>query len=261
MPGKKYELAIRISRFAVRIAARYACSMSRRWRRLSPDHEFRRLRPGAGRAPRRREKGHFALLELDELVDRPDALHRADDRDEQRALDAQREIDARRLLAGRVHVVDDVDAADEGDVPVDVTQLAVQPAQPVRAELPRRDLGTVLQQPDAALRQVALDGRREVMPGAPSVHEHADENAAPRRADERRRHDPADVVVGVDVRFQPDLALGAVDREDQRRKVLAAASQQGDSVARQEPVDHGPPPVSTVAASAAWSEIRPDGNA
>ena len=53
-PGKKYELAIRISRFAVRIAARYACSMSRRWRRLSRITNFavcapaRCARRGAG---------------------------------------------------------------------------------------------------------------------------------------------------------------------------------------------------------------------
>ena len=45
--------------------------------------------------------------------------------------EADGEIDARRLVARRVHVVDDVDAADERDAAVDVTELAVQPAQAV----------------------------------------------------------------------------------------------------------------------------------
>ena len=138
MPGKKYELAIRISRFAVRIAARYACSMSRRWRRLSRITNFAVCAPSRCAAPQTRKQRHLALLELHELVDRPDPLHRAHDRDEQRALDAQREIDARRLLPGRVHVVDDVDAADEGDLAVDVAELAMQAPQPMRAEMPRR---------------------------------------------------------------------------------------------------------------------------
>jgi hypothetical protein len=229
MPGKKYELAISIV----------------------PDQEFRRLRPGPRRPPRGRKQRHFAVLELDQLVDRPDALHRADDRDQQRAFDAQREIDPWRLLAGGIHVVDDVDATHKGDVPVDVTELPMQPAQAVRAELPGRDLGTILQQLDAPLRQVALDRRREIVPGAPSVHEHAHDEAALRRANERCRDDPADVIVGVDVGFQPDLALGAIDREDQRGKVLPAAPQQCDQVARQEPVHRRGGPVSNVAASAA----------
>ena len=181
------------------------------------DHELRRLRAGALRAPRRRKQRHLALLELHELVDRPDALHRAHDRDQQRALDAQREVDARRLLPRRVHVVDDVDAADEGDLAVDVAELAVQPPQPVRAEMPRPDLGPILEQLDPALPQLALERGRQVVPGAPSVHEHPHEDAAPRRADERGGHDRADVVVGVDVGLEPDLPLGAVDRGDQRR--------------------------------------------
>ena len=99
-----------------------------------------------------------------------------------------REIDARRLLPRRVHVVDDVDAADEGDLAVDVAELAVQPPQPVRAELPRRDLGAVLEQ--AARRPlracVSIDGG-EVVLRAPAVHEHAHDDAALRGAHERGR--------------------------------------------------------------------------
>ena len=43
------------------------------------------------------------------------------------------------------------------DAAVDVAELAVQPPQPVRAELPGRDFGPVLEQRDAALVQRALD--------------------------------------------------------------------------------------------------------
>ena len=161
MPGKKYELAIRISRFAVRIAARYALLDVAAMAQVVADHELRGLRAGALRAPRRGKQRHVALLELHELVDRPHALHRAHDRD--RAAGPRRGR-AKSTRGGfwprRVHVVDDVDAADERDPAVDVAELAVQPPQPVRAELPRRDLGTVLEQRDAAADQHALRATR-----------------------------------------------------------------------------------------------------
>ena len=48
---------------------------------------------------------------------------------QQRPLDPHRVVEARRNLARRVHVVDDVDAADKGDPRVDHRDLAVQPAQ------------------------------------------------------------------------------------------------------------------------------------
>ena len=54
-----------------------------------------------------------------QLHDSPHALHRLLDLGQQRAFDGNREVDPGRGLPRRVFVVDDVDAADEGDLPVD----------------------------------------------------------------------------------------------------------------------------------------------
>ena len=115
-------------------------------------------------------------------------------------------------------------------------ELAVQSAQPMRAKLPRRDLGSVLEQRHVAADEIALDRRSQIVLGAPAVDQHANDDAALRCANERRGDDPADVVVGVDVGLEPDLALGAVDRVGERREVFAAASKQCDAVPGEEPV-------------------------
>src|SRR5262249_50439808 len=147
------------------------------------DQELRGLRAHPPRPAQDGKQRRIALLELDELVDRPDALHRAHDGNELRPFDPQREIDARRLLPRGDDVVDDVDAADERDPAVDVTQLAMQAAQPVPAERPRRDFGTILEEAYAALGQHALDRGRQVVLRAPTVDQHANDSAAPRCAD------------------------------------------------------------------------------
>ena len=187
--------------------------MSCRCRRLSRITNFAVCAPT--RVARRGDgnSGTLAAPELDQLVDRPHPLHRAHDRRQHRSLDAHREVDARRLLPRRVHVVDDVDAADEGDAPVDVAELAVQPPQPVRAELPGRDLRPVHEQLDARPRvSVCLDRGRQVVLGAPAVDQHPDLHAALRRAHQRLGDVAARLVVGVDVGLEPDLALGVLDR-------------------------------------------------
>ena len=215
------------------------------------DHEFRGLPADSRHARRAREQRHVAALELDPFVDRPNALHRADDRSQHRAFDADREIDARWPLSRRVHVVDDVDAADKGDAPVHRAQLAMQAPEPVRAELPRRDLRPVLEQHDARGDERSLQRAREIVPRAPAVDQHAHLGAAPRRAAKRRGDDASGVVVGEDVGLEPDFALRAIDCADERREVLPAAAQERNAVAGQEPVHRGRRAVSNLAASAA----------
>ena len=84
------------------------------------DHELGGLRADALDPEVGRKQRDVGALQLRDLDDRPHALHRLHDRGEQRPAHADREIDARRLVPRRVHIVDHVDAADEGDVPVDV---------------------------------------------------------------------------------------------------------------------------------------------
>ena len=237
--------------------------MSRRWRRLSRITNFAVCAPA--RCARRGAGNSGTSLRWNctsSLIAQTRCIVRTIG-DQQRALDAQREIDARRLLSRRVHVVDDVDAADEGDPAVDVAELAVQPPQPVRAELPRRDLGPVLEQRDAA---VATSSRsiaaREVVLRAPAVDQHAHDDAALRGADERRRDDAR--------RRRRRRRCRSRARPRARAPSIASTSAGKyspplrNSVTRlpgEEPVHRRRRDVSNVAASAAWSEIRPDGNA
>ncbi len=225
------------------------------------DHELGGLRAHALGVAQVREQRHFGGLELHELVDRPHPLHRVHDRRQQRALDAHGEIDARRLVPRRVHVVDDIDAADESHPAVHLAQLAVQPPQPMEAELPRRDFRTVLEQRDAAVHEVLLQRRRQEMAGAPAVDHHPDDHAAPHRARQRRGDEAADPVVRVKIGLEPDFVVGAIDGFEQRRKILVPVAQERDPVAADETVHCPRFMVSNVAPSAAWSDNRPQGNA
>ena len=173
-------------------------------------------------------------------------------------------------MARRVHVVDDVDAADERNALIDVTQLAMETAQPVRPEVPGMDFRSILEQIDPALDQPPLQWTREVMPGAPSIDEHADTHAARGRRDQGVGDRAPRFVVGEDVRLDPYFALGVRDRVGQRRKVLRAVAQQrhriprGETVHRETAGRHDQrrrfgEVTSNVAASAAWSDIRAPG--
>ena len=64
---------------------------------------------------------YFAGAKLHELHQRPHPLHCLCNRRQQHAFDTNREIDAWRFVSGRVHIVDDVDAADKGDLAVHLT--------------------------------------------------------------------------------------------------------------------------------------------
>ena len=89
------------------------------------------------------------------------------------------------------------------------------------------------------------------MPGAPAVDQDPHLGAALRGAAKRGSDDAARVVVGEDVRFEPDFTFRAIDRADERRKELAAAAQERDAVAGHEAVHRGRRAVSNLAASAA----------
>jgi len=133
-----------------------------------------------------------------------------------------------------MQVVDDVDASHECDASVDVTELAMQAAQPVGMEVPRPHLRPVEHEVDAALPQPAVERTRQVVARAPSVHQHAHDDAALRGAHQRVGDQAAGRVVGEDVRLEPNFLARRLDRRDQRRKVLAPAAQQAHAVAGQE---------------------------
>ena len=101
-----------------------------------------------------------------------------------------------------------------------------------------------------------------------SVVIHADDIRGPWSAPvalNNSRIDPGHIV-GEDVRLEPDLVLCAIDRRDQRGEIFRAVAQQPDRIAGHEAVHRGARMVyrvrsSSVAASAAWSDMRLPGNA
>ena len=153
-------------------------------------------------------------------------------------------------MARRVCVVDDVDAADERDASVDRAQLAMEPSKAMRTELPRRNFRPVLEQRDTCSDELRFERASQVMSGAPAVDQDPHFRTALRGAAKRRRDDATGVVVGEDVGFKPDFALGAVDCADDGREV-AAAAQERDAVPGHEAVHRGRRDVSNLAASAA----------
>jgi hypothetical protein len=221
---------MRISRLAVRIAA---------MPQVVADRELGRLLPDARHARFSGKQRHVGAAQLGHLDDRPHALHGVHDRGEQRSLDLHREVDARRLVARRMQVVDDVDASHECDASVDVTELAMQAAQPVGMEVPRRDVGAVAHEVDASVAQHALQRRREVVARPPSVHENAHRDAALRRAHQRVGDRAPRRVVGEDIALQPYFALRRLDRRDERGKIFSSAAQEPDAIPGREPCDDG----------------------
>ncbi|MCY1238028.1 hypothetical protein D3C72_1708330 [compost metagenome] len=128
-----------------------------------------------------------------------------------------------------VEVVDDVDAADEGHLPVDHRQLAVQPAQVAPGQPEAAQLAVDAQL--HAARTQALGHCGGHVAGAEAVDGDAHRDAARGGAYQRVADGAADVVVGVDVGFQHYLERGLVDRFDQRGKEVLAAVQQAHGVA------------------------------
>ncbi len=109
--------------------------------------------------------------------------------------------------------------------------------------------------------ELLLQRRREVVLGAPAVDHHPHLDPALRGAGQRRGDGAPDLVVGVEVGLQPHFLLRAVDRRDQRRKILVPAPQQREAIAGRVAVHRRRFTISNVAPSAAWSDSRPHGNA
>ena len=136
----------------------------------------------------------------------------------------------------RIHVVDDVDPADEGNFAVDVAKLAVQPSQAVRPELPGRDFRAVFHQLDAGVEHVALECSAQIQLGAPTVDQHANPHATLCRTSKRRCDQATGGVVCEDVAFEPNLMLCGLERLHQGGKIFGAIAQQCHPVAWSEAV-------------------------
>ncbi len=232
-----------------------------------PDHEggsdgVDRIVLPAGTRRRRRRPAPEARP-----ADQPPQMpHGGADRCDERPFDAHGIVEARPEV-GRVavvQIVDDVDAADEGDAAVDGDQLAVQPPQAVAAQPEGGEFGAIDLDLDAGIRESAAQAVGELA-RAEAIDEHAHRDAAPCRRDQRGRDLPAGRIVGVDVGFEVDFAGRRLDGGEQRRKVLCAGFQQRDAVAAQKVGAHGTAGAAATsgyasrADSAAWSEIDDHG--
>ena len=234
MPGKKYALAIRISRFARadrRRGRRARCRGDGAGCRGSRTSRSA-CRRGATSIGVGKQRHVAASANWTSSFERPHALHRLHDRREQRAL--ARAPRSRRAAAcwpgvfmSSMRLMPPTNAT----VPSTWHELAVQAAQPVRAELPGRDLGPVLEQAARRRRRSALlEPLRQVVLRAPAVDEHAHDDAALRgaHAAPSATTRPAASSAKMYVSSQTSRSRG-VDRRDQRREVLAAAAQQVDA--------------------------------
>jgi len=143
-----------------------------------PHHEGGRLvadRLATGRGRRRQAE---AVAETGPDDDFPDMPHRALDRFQQRALDADGVIEAGRNLVRRVAVVDDVDAADEGQAAIHHGDLAVQAAQAMPSQAQVGQFRAV----DEDLHAIGHQGRHQgpgKVPGAEAVGQDPHLEAAP----------------------------------------------------------------------------------
>ena len=130
----------------------------------------------------------------------------------------------------RIDVVDDIDAANEGDRTVDHRNLAVQTAQAMAAEAEPHHLRTKNQHVDAAHAHVLEQIAGHVV-GTETIDDDARLYTAHRGARQRIGDAAAGLIVGEDVGLQKNLALRLVDGLFQRRKILRPAAQEGDGVA------------------------------
>ena len=162
----------------------------------------------------------------------PDVGDGAVDRPHQRPFDAHRVVEARAGEAGLVQVADDVDAADEGEPPVDHRDLAVQAAQAMAPQREGRHLAAV----DLHIDVRRVEGRLQVLDevaAAEAVHQQPHAHAPAGGPGEGGGDAVAGVVVGEDVGLEEDLGGGAVDRRLERGKELGAVLEQGEGVAAQ----------------------------
>ena len=97
-------------------------------------------------------------------------------------------------------------------------------------------LRPILQEIDAACDDPLLERTRQVVPRAPAVDENTDADAALRGGDQRIGDGAPRLVVGENVRLEPDLAFGTRECLDQCGEILGAAAQQRHGVPRREAV-------------------------
>src|SRR5437773_2614428 len=195
--------------------------------------ERRALASRARHVRRHRVADARAVLEPRHRDAVPQAHRGVLDRLEQRPLDPHRVVVARRDLPQGVHVVDDVDAADEGDAPVRHHDLAVHAPQAVAPQGKAPDLRAEHQEARPRVAQIARELRRHV-PRAEAVHEHVHRRPAPRGRAQSLRDALPGGVAGVDVGLEEDLALRFAERGLERGEILDARAQQRQPVSGQE---------------------------
>jgi len=123
---------------------------------------------------------------------------------DQKTLDPHRIVIARRRLVGRVEVVDDVDATDECDRPVDARNLAMHAPQPVAAQRPGTDVAPEYEQLHAGLPQHGPEARREVA-RAVTIEQQVHPDPTHRSARKRAGDQAAGLIVGKDVGLEEHL--------------------------------------------------------
>ena len=191
-------------------------------------------RPGVGLC----RSGHaVATVELRPQHDLPQPVLRLLDRHQEWSFDANRVVVARRYLKRGIEVVDDIDAADESDLAVNHRQLAVQTAQAMATQLEARNVGPVDHRLDTGREQGRLQTVGKV-PGAKAIDQHPHCNAASSSPGHRLGDRTPGPVILENIAFKMHFMPCAVDRSDQRGKILGAAVEQGQPVARQEPSSH-----------------------
>ena len=169
--------------------------MSRRWRRLSRIDELRRLRAGARDRGSARETAARRCART--APARPAPTAAASSARSAPAAGPRRAPRSRRAAAcGRGVFMSSMRLMPPTNAtrPSTWHELAVQPAQPVRAELPRRDLGPVLQQVARRRRRSRCSSaRRQVVLARPSRRpaRAPRRRAAPRAPARRRPRGPA----------------------------------------------------------------------
>ncbi len=149
---------------------------------------------------------------------------------EERPFDLHSVIEPRRRMTRRMHVVDDVDAADERDPRIDHCELAMHAAQSLPRRAPPRDVGTIEEELDAGVLQFRDESRRKLLRPV-AVDQQMRAHTPLGRARERVADTLPGLVVFVDVRLEVDLALRGVARRLERREVFATAFQQSEPVA------------------------------
>ena len=150
-----------------------------------------------------------------------------------RAFDADGVVVTRRPPTRLVHVVDDVDPANERDAAIDAGELAMQAAQAMATQAEAGEFPPIDQRLHAAPQQFRLQ-RVGKGGGTEAIDQYAYRDAAGCRVLQCLDDRTAAGVILEDVGFELDFQRGAFDGGDQRGKELGAAVQQRQPVATDE---------------------------